>query len=591
MLKTTRIIMFLALTSFFSSSYTMQSVYAQDEEVIDFEEAELDDAGTDASSEEELSDEELDEEFAEDEAKPAAAPEAEVTEKEVTENPPDAAGEEVLEPLSEDPPQLSEDLPQEEVDQNATVTAPVIEPPAEELNVDSSTSGSEFTSLEAGADDGPDLEYEARLYDIYVRHQSRGTTPEEWDRVVGTRSDQRYRIQRGDTLWDISQTLFGDGNYWPKIWSLNSSITNPHLIRPNNVIRFILGDESGPPAFTVTEAEQEDSSNTTMTTITQNDDGPEIPPPTKRYNPVVKKLPPSLPAYQDPYSAGDGYDDAGIEYGRRKIADLVDQIPLAAYIDEAKPKPLGRVTEVETGFNLASSLQYIYVRMNKGEGEVGMTYLAVMDRGNIKADSSIVREKNLGVGIEVLGEVQLLEKVMGEKGKETDGDIYRALVTKTVSPVAVGSALITDKIEQVNLSEKGPRSQVVAQIIGGQFTNERKLYGPQSFAFLNKGQNDGLEVGQILPIRLNRKARDQSSQVLANVRAIGWLKIVKTTPKFSTAVILRSWEGIATGDFTGAGEMSLSQAGLENLEDQSGTSATKGSLLEELDEDEDSVTE
>jgi hypothetical protein len=270
---------------------------------------------------------------------------------------------------------------------------------------------------------------------------------------------------------------------------------------------------------------------------------------------------------------------------------LVDQIPLAAYIDEELPKPLGRVTEVETGFNLASSLQYIYVRMNKGEGEVGMTYLSVMDRGQIKADRSIVREKNLGVGIEVLGEVQLLEKVMGEKGKETDGDIYRALVTKTVSPVAVGSALITDKIEQVNLSEKGPRSQVVAQIIGGQFTNERKLYGPQSFAFLNKGQNDGLEVGQILPIRLNRKARDQSSQVLANVRAIGWLKIVKTTPKLSTAVILRAWEGIATGDFTGAGEMSVSQAGLENLEDQSGTSATKGSLLEELDEDEDSVTE
>ena len=71
---------------------------------------------------------------------------------------------------------------------------------------------------------------------------------------------------------------------------------------------------------------------------------------------------------------------------------------------------------------------------------------------------------------------------------------------------------------------------------------------------------------------------------MANVRAIGWLKIVKTTPRFSTAVILRAWEGIATGDFTGAGEMSVSQAGIENLEEQSGTSAAKGSLLDELDD-------
>ncbi|MEK6556004.1 MAG: LysM peptidoglycan-binding domain-containing protein, partial [Bdellovibrionota bacterium] len=395
----------------------------------------------------------------------------------------------------------------------------------------------------------------------------------------GTRSAQRYRIQRGDTHWDISQTLFGDGKYWPKIWSLNSSITNPHLIRPNNVIRFILGDESGPPAFTVTEGEEESS---TTTTITQNDEGPEIPPPSRRYNPVVKKLPPSLPAYQDPSAMGSGiYDEAGIEYGRRKIIDLVDQVPLSAYIDDTKPKPLGVVSEVETGFNLASSLQYVYVRMNRGEGEVGATYLSVMDRGAIKVDADVVKQRNLGFGIEVLGEVQLLEKVNSEKKNQNDGDVYRALVTKTVSPVSVGSALIPAQIEQVNLSEKGSRSQIVAQIIGGQFSNERKLYGPQSFAFLNKGENDGLAVGQVLPIRLNRKARDQSSQVLANVRAIGWLKIVKTTPKFATAVILRAWEGIATGDFTGAGEMDMSQSGMEDLDN---TQTAKGSLMDELDD-------
>ena len=41
-----------------------------------------------------------------------------------------------------------------------------------------------------------------------------------------------------------------------KIWSVNSKITNPHLIEPQNVIRFILGSENEPPMFTITEGKE-----------------------------------------------------------------------------------------------------------------------------------------------------------------------------------------------------------------------------------------------------------------------------------------------------------------------------------------------
>lgn len=101
--------------------------------------------------------------------------------------------------------------------------------------------------------DDPDLNYEAKLHDIFLNYYNAKTPEAEWTTLVGERHSERYQIQQGDTLWDISKTLFGDGNYWPKVWSLNTSIKNPHLISPNNSIRFLLGDESEPPAFTVTK--------------------------------------------------------------------------------------------------------------------------------------------------------------------------------------------------------------------------------------------------------------------------------------------------------------------------------------------------
>lgn len=86
---------------------------------------------------------------------------------------------------------------------------------------------------------------------------------EEWQNIAGTHMTESYDINRGDTLWDISTRLFGDGKYWPKVWALNNShITNPHLIRPGVQIAFEPGTGTSLPALTLnlqsapTEAEE-----------------------------------------------------------------------------------------------------------------------------------------------------------------------------------------------------------------------------------------------------------------------------------------------------------------------------------------------
>ncbi len=58
-----------------------------------------------------------------------------------------------------------------------------------------------------------------------------------------------HRVQAGETLWSISERYFGDAEQWPKLWSLNPEITNPHWIYPDDVIRLRAGgDEAGTPS-------------------------------------------------------------------------------------------------------------------------------------------------------------------------------------------------------------------------------------------------------------------------------------------------------------------------------------------------------
>lgn len=50
-----------------------------------------------------------------------------------------------------------------------------------------------------------------------------------------------YTIQKGDTLWGLSERFVKDPHYWPNLWSRNREITNPHFIYPGQKIK-IYGD-------------------------------------------------------------------------------------------------------------------------------------------------------------------------------------------------------------------------------------------------------------------------------------------------------------------------------------------------------------
>jgi hypothetical protein len=59
----------------------------------------------------------------------------------------------------------------------------------------------------------------------------------ETDKTVRYETGFYYTVQKGDTLWDLSQKFSDTPWQWPELWKENNQIANPHRIYPGERIR------------------------------------------------------------------------------------------------------------------------------------------------------------------------------------------------------------------------------------------------------------------------------------------------------------------------------------------------------------------
>lgn len=60
-----------------------------------------------------------------------------------------------------------------------------------------------------------------------------------------------YTVRRGDTLWDVTGHYYGNPWEWPRVWSYNPEVTNPHWIYPQDQLRLLAPGAPVDPAHNV----------------------------------------------------------------------------------------------------------------------------------------------------------------------------------------------------------------------------------------------------------------------------------------------------------------------------------------------------
>jgi hypothetical protein len=101
-------------------------------------------------------------------------------------------------------------------------------PQAEAAPASSAAPGADPASGEAGADETGFYHYDGTPQrgddDAIISHNN-------------TAVPEVHVVKSGDTLWDICGYYYNNSWEWPRVWSYNPTITNPHWIYPGDLVR------------------------------------------------------------------------------------------------------------------------------------------------------------------------------------------------------------------------------------------------------------------------------------------------------------------------------------------------------------------
>lgn len=498
-----------------------------------------------------------------------------------------------LEPSELEPLESPFDPPAKAVRSEPAPQRPA-EPVVPELPETESPSMSASAPVAPGSDE-PNSQFESRLAQIYSEH-GEPVSDEKWSTLIGTRAAEMYSVQAGDTLWDLSRTLFADGFYWSRLWAENPEIQNPHQISKGQAIRFVGGTEAAPPEIRVVQDQPDpliEQSNAAFDREDEVQAIQDLPPPEEKpdidielpptrakkaeskqmvgeapvfmedmegritqadleagvvieQNELVRrpKIPPSdverRPVLKDiPRSFAElrpRIPDKTVTIRRRSsVAEKIAAAVVPSHIGfERRPEPMGSVVEAEAGEYVASLGQTILIEGNEPL-TIGSKVFTVTERFKVSG---------VGYAYEVGGVIRLTELVDERK------QIYRGQVVYAVAPVRVGSDVLLGEPPRVAISTKGRRVTSKLVIAGGGEDADRSMFGDSAIVYLEAGSEGEVQVGDVLSVqaRIGERRKSKIPEVTA---PIGILKVFAVSGKMASAFVVLSTSEIRKGDFTG----------------------------------------
>jgi hypothetical protein len=321
-----------------------------------------------------------------------------------------------------------------------------------------------------------------------------------------------YTVKEGDTLWDITKRFYNDPWYWPKVWSYNPEITNPHWIYPLDRIRLA-------PAIEVTQVAQP---------VPGFPEGPgggtPLPMPTMRR------------------------EVAPVEDFERHTIFLRDM----GYLDEEALKSIGQLIGGFEEHMMLSDSDVVYVKFKPKQqvlpGQQYTFFRKVHDWERAPGEK--------GQMVKIIG-------TMVVQSFDQEKRVARGLITETLDPIERGFQVAYMERRFDIVPAKTNDRHVVAKIIAT--IRPMNLLAYSDVVFLDVGKESGVQAGNRFFIL--RRGDDWRESVLASTvdigniakpppydiddypdEAVAELRVIKVREKTTIALVTRSDTNLALGD-------------------------------------------
>lgn len=314
--------------------------------------------------------------------------------------------------------------------------------------------------------------------------------------VVGAKKPRYHVVRPGDTLWDIATMYFRDPWYWPKLWAMNPSITNPHWIYPGDRIQLSK----------------------------------------KRAAPEKKGAPRPAPR-KGPKAFG---------VMETKLHDKTGTITLrqTGFVEEKKVKRAGVIEGSFEEKILLATYDVIYIKMKKKHPlEVGKRYTIYEP---VKAVYYPGKKRKIGRMVKICADVEIKSIKWGGPYKKKG--VARGVILRAINPVERGYLVgdmkrrykAVEPIENTNPKLRDLSGHVVAVL------DDREVIGTRQLVFLDKGKADGVKVGHVFYVVvrgdgyrriMERRRTAKPSEAHYPKERIASMVVVDVGPNHSAAVI------------------------------------------------------
>ena len=300
-----------------------------------------------------------------------------------------------------------------------------------------------------------------------------------------------YTVQKGDTLWDLSQQFSNSPWQWTELWRENQQIVNPHRIYPGERLR--LYRRKGAHRYGMLDADKDAGAKT------------------------------------------DKADKA--EFPAGSLSYYFAAIDLVGFIRKAPVDPHGTIYKVREAKVMIYEQDIVYIKP-EGGGQLtpGSQYTIYRTLKPIRA---VYNNQYVGIQHYLTGLVEIIHQ---------EEQFAIGKVIKSYRPIMLNDKIMPYHQRPPRIALQRSQEGIDGRIIEGE--EHQAMIGDTTIAFIDKGKQDGIKLGQFYSLYYQDEHRVKlvaGGQTIYTPVDFGELLVVHIEDSTSTVLITRTEKEFSAG--------------------------------------------